>query len=500
MGKGYPGGQYPRGVISLSSAGEQSCLLHNATRELSRFAAETPTREIPPDVLERVKLSFLDGLGVCLRGTTFPWTKMVHEVVSEEGGNGLASLWGTGTRTSLTNAVLFNSTAGHAFEMDDIHKESIIHPNSLAVPIVLALAEADPSLSGGDIIGALTLSYEVGLRIGNAATISLFLNGFHPQGTSGAFVAAAAAGKLLRLDALQMQHAFGIAGSMGAGLMAAQEGAMVKRLHAGRAAQSGMLAALLARRGFTGIPDIIEASYGGFLSSFSRTPNPARLVAGLGNDWEAGKVGFKMYPNVTSIHSALDGLRSILIEENITASQIDEIHVGCGHMTFVHTAWQYQPAGITGAQMNMYYGLSVMARRQNISASDYSEDAIADPENLALVPRIKIAVDPEIESRGPAFRHAARLAVLTTDGRTIRREVWHRRGSPENPVSRQEVEEKFFANVSSLLSVKAAERLKSLAARLDVLADAKEIIEIVSSPFEEVPSDSQISRFGPLHT
>src|SRR3984957_15321715 len=201
--------------MELLVTSAQSPLLQNATRELARFAAETPNREIPLDVQERVKLSFLDGLGVCIRGTTFAWTKMVGELVREEGGNETASLWGTGIRTSLTNAVLFNSTAGHAFEMDDIHKESIIHPNSLAVPVVLALAEAHPSISGCEIAGALALSYEVGLRIGNAATTSLFLNGFHPQGTSGAFVAAAAAGRLLALDAVQMQQALGIAGSMG---------------------------------------------------------------------------------------------------------------------------------------------------------------------------------------------------------------------------------------------------------------------------------------------
>ena len=287
-------------------------------------------------------------------------------------------------------------------------QSSIVHPNSLALPVALALAEADPSLSGRDIVTALILGYEVGLRIGNAATTSLFLNGFHPQGTSGAFVAAATAGRLLALDPAQMQHALGIAGSMGAGLMAAQEGAMVKRLHAGRAAQGGMLAALLAKRGFTGISDVVEAGYGGFLSSFSRTPNVRRLVEGLGEDWEAGKVGFKMYPNVTSIHSALDALRSILVKESLAASRIKEINVGCGHMTFVHTAWEYRPAGTTAAQMNMYYGLSVMALRGDVSALDYSEDTIADPEILAFIPRIKIAVDPEIESRGPSFRHAAR--------------------------------------------------------------------------------------------
>jgi len=462
--------------------GSQSSLLPNATRDLARFASETPHGDIPADVIELVKLSFLDGLGVCLHGTTLPWTRMVREIVQGEGGHKIASLWGSGQHTSLANAVLFNSTAGHAFEMDDIHKESILHPNSLAVPVALALAEADPSLTGRDIVTALTLGYEVGLRIGNAATTSLFLNGFHPQGTSGTFVAAATAGRLLGFDALQMQHALGIAGSMGAGLMAAQEGAMVKRLHAGRAAQSGLLAALLAERGFTGISDVIEASYGGFLSAFSRTPNVHRLMDGLGEDWEAGKVGFKMYPNVTSIHAALDALQSILLDEGVAPAQVKEIHVGCGRMTFVHTAWDYRPLGVTSAQMNMYYGLSVMALRRAASAADYSEDAIADPEIIAFMPRIKIAVDPEIEGKGPSYRHAARVTLLTTGGRTFSREVLHRRGSPENPVTRQDVEAKFVANVRRLLGSSAADKLKYLAGRLDVLANATEIIEIIAAP------------------
>jgi 2-methylcitrate dehydratase PrpD len=470
-------------------ASAQSPLLPDATRDLARFAVETRPGDIPAEVIERIKLSVIDGLGVCLHGTTLPWTRMVYEVVQDEGGNSVASLWGTGRQTSLSNAVLFNSTAGHAFEMDDIHKESILHPNSLAVPVALALAEAHPTLSGRDIVTALALGYEVGLRIGNAATTSLFLNGFHPQGTSGAFVAAVTAGRLLGLDALQMQHALGIAGSMGAGLMAAQEGAMVKRLHAGRAAQSGLMAALLARRGFTGISDIVEAGYGGFLSSFARTPNVGRLMQGLGDkslgdNWEAGKVGFKMYPNVTSIHAALDALRSIRVEGHVTAAQVEEIQVGCGHMTFVHTAWDYRPIGVTAAQMNMYYGLSVMALKGNVSAADYSADAIADPKIMAFMPRIKIAVDPELESRGPAYRHAARVAVLTTDGRTFRREVLNRRGSPENAVTRQDVEAKFDANVSRLLGADAANRLKSLAAQLEVLTSVKELIDVIAAPLQ----------------
>ena len=461
----------------------QPSLLPHATRDLARFAAKTTLADIPADIVARIKLSFIDGLGVCLQGATLPWTQKVYELVREEGGKPAASIWGAGHRTSLTNAVLVNSTAGHAFEMDDIHKESIVHPNSLAVPIVLALAEAEPTITGADIALALTIGYEVGLRIGNAATTSLFLNGFHPQGTSGAFVAAATAGKLLKLDHEAMQNALGIAGSMGAGLMAAQEGAMVKRLHAGRAAQGGLMAGLLARRGFTGISDVVEAGYGGFLSSLSRTPDVARLMDGLGEDWEAGKVGFKMYPNVTSIHAALDALRAILIEEHLAAPDIAEIEVGCGHMTFVHTAWEYRPAGVTAAQMNMYYGLSVMALRKDVSAADYSEATIADPEILSLMRRIRISEDAELESRGPAFRHAARVRVRTNDGRSFAREILHRRASPEHPVTWEDIKRKFNGNVAGLLAPTSAERLLEFGATLERLADVGAINEILATPF-----------------
>src|ERR1700761_4784815 len=132
-------------------------LLPDATRELARFAATTRFEQIPAEVIERIKLSLIDGLGVCLQGSTLPWTRIVHDLIHEEGGKPVASVWGRGRRTSLTNAVLANSTAGPAFEMDDIHKESIVHPNSLAVPVAMALAGADPSIRGRDVALALTV-------------------------------------------------------------------------------------------------------------------------------------------------------------------------------------------------------------------------------------------------------------------------------------------------------------------------------------------------------
>ena len=426
-------------------------LLEHATRDLARFAAALRYEDLPRAVVDHAKLCLLDGIGVCLHGATLPWTRLLHQVVLAEGARPAVSLWGTGQQGSWAQAALANGTAGHAFEMDDIHKESVLHPNSLTSPIALGYAEARGA-TGRQMLAAIVTGYECGTRVGNAATTALFLNGFHPQGTSGTIVAAATAGLMLGLDAVQMQNAFGIAGSCAAGLMAAQEGAMVKRLHAGRAGESGVRAAELAARGFTGISDIFEAPYGGFLSSLSRTPRPEKLTAGLGETWEVLNTGFKMYPTVTSIHAALDALRAIMAAGGLRAEDIERIEVGIGHMTHVHCAWPYKPAGITAAQMNLFYGLAVTAVQGQVTAAAFTEDQLAAADLMAFIPRITAHEDAGLEAMGPAFRHACRMVVTTRDGRSLRHEELHRRASPENPVSAAEVEAKFRSNLNGILS------------------------------------------------
>lgn len=446
-------------------------LLPEATARLAAFAAGLRFEDLPAAVVRQAKLSLLDGIGVCLLGATLPWTRRVQAMCLAEGATPAAALWASGHRGSLAQGVLCNATAGHAFEMDDIHKESVLHPNSLTTPIALGFAEARPGTTGRAALAAIVAGIEVGARVGNAATTALFLNGFHPQGTSGAFVAAATAGRLARLDAGEMQHALGIAGSLAAGLMAAQEGAMVKRLHAGRAAEAGVRAAALASRGFTGIEDVLEAPYGGFLSAIARTPKPERLLAGLGETWETLNVGFKMYPSVTSIHSALDALRHLMATHALAAGDIERIEVGVGHMTFVHTAWPYRPQGVTAAQMNIFYGLSVIALGGEASAADYAERRLADPAILGFIPRIAVHEDAGLEAMGSAFRHACRMVVRTKDGRALSHEVLHRRASPENPVSAAEIEAKFRQSVRDLLSRAEQDEIIDLVDRFDSLED-----------------------------
>ena len=450
-------------------------LLANATRDLAGFAAGLRFDDIPPDVVEHVKLCVLDGIGVALFGAALPWTEHVREVARAEGATPVASFWGTPYRGSIAQAALVNGTAGHAFEMDDIHKESIVHPNSLACPVALAFAEAAGDISGRELLTAIVAGYEVGTRVGNAATMALFLRGFHPQGTSGAFVAAATAGRILGLSAEQMQHALGIVGSLAGGLMAAQEGAMVKRLHAGRAAQAGVQAALLAQRGFTGILDVLEAGFGGFLSAFSGRPDAARLTAGLGSVWQTAQVGFKLYPSVTSIHTALDALDTVMREQALRAEDISRISVGCSHMTFVHTAWPYRPAGVTAAQMNLFHGLSIMALHRDASVRQYHADRLADPAVLGFIERISAFEDDGLEAMGAAYRHGCKLTVTASDGRVFKVERLARRGSPDNPVGEAEIVSKFDANVSEILSRDVADGLRAQVMRLDQLDDTRDI-------------------------
>ena len=456
-------------------------LLPGATLALAEFAASIQYADIPAEVIQRMKTSFLDSVGCCLFGSTLPWTQHVQAMIEEEGARGVASIFGSGVKTSVAGAVLVNATAGHAFELDDIHKESIVHAGSIATPVVVALAEQMGCLNGQKLLTAMTTGYEIGTRVGNAATMGLFFRGFHPQGASGVFVAAASAGKMLELDALRMQHALGIVGSQAGGLMAAQEGAMVKRFHSGRAAQSGVYSAFLAKRDFTGITDVLEAGYGGYLSSYSNTPNAARLTEGLGQVWETAKVGYKPHACVTSIHSALDAFAHLLREHHLSPDDVTTVDIGVSPMTYTHCAWEYKAQGVTAAQMNLYYGIAVIGFDGMAFVAQYAEDRLTDPKILEFIKRIHARIDPEIEAMGPAYRHAARVIITTHDGRQFKHEILNRRGSPENPLAHEEVVYKFRNVVASCLSSPDIDRIIALADQLDTITDTSELFALLAS-------------------
>lgn len=447
------------------------------TRELAAFVSTLQYDALPPDVVEKAKTCLLDAIGCCLFGSTLRWTRIVADMAMEQGGQPQAHILGTTRRTSVTQAVLVNGTAGHAFELDDAHTRASMHVGSVTVPVALALSEWPGNLSGRDFITALVAGYEAGLRIGIAADGHIFKRGFHPAAVCGVFASAATASRALALDADQTQNAFGVAGSQASGLMAAQEGAMVKRLHTGRAAQSGLYGALLAQRGFTGIVDVLEAPFGGFFNAVSENWIPGHVTAGLGNNWEILNVGYKPYATAGASHASLLALDEIMRESGLNATDIVAINVRCTTYCFKHVAWPYVPRGVAAAQLNLYFALAAMAIDRAALIAQFEENRLTDPKLLTFMPKIDIKPDPALDALGHPNRYAMRMTVRTTDGRTLSRESRDRPGSPARALSRQQLIDKF----------------RLLAAPVIPAASAEQIIETVSG-FDQLDSAASLAR------
>ncbi len=448
---------------------------------LARFASELCLDAVPAEVVAHTRNLVLDALGCCIQGSGLQWTRLVRDMVLGEAGPPQSTIIGSPHRVAASQAVLVNATAGHAFEMDDIHRDSIIHGGSIVTPIAIALAQARGGMTGRHMLESVIAGYEVGTRVGAAASQSLLLKGFHPQGTTGTIAAGAAASRALNLDPRKTQHTIGAAASQSAGLMAAQEGAMVKRFHSGRAAQSGVYAALMCERGFTGIENVVEADYGGFLHAYSDDPRPDRLLNGLGERWETADVGYKPFAAVTSIHTALEALSTIVVGNGFTPADIAHIHAYVSEPTYQHCAWEYRAQSVTAAQMNIFYGLAVMVLDGAAFVDQFAEARIDDPIILDFIKRIDVTSDPAINALGPESRHTARLVVTATSGEKHELTVSTRKGSPDNPLSQREIENKFRSNACSLLSETQADELYSLVQRLDTLDDVETLVPLLTA-------------------
>jgi 2-methylcitrate dehydratase PrpD len=455
-------------------------MVPGATRDLATFSSSLSYEDIPAEVVSYVKELILDSLGVILFGNQTPWAKMVAKMAEESGATPRSTILGRCIKTSAPLAALANATGGHSFEYDEVHRDSATHPGSLIVPVVLALAQSEGHRTGRDFITAAVAAYEVGCRIGMTTGMGLFYRGHHPQGSVGVFFSATAASKILHLDAVKTQHALGIAGSHASGLMAAQEGAMVKRMHAGTAAQNGIYGAVLAQKGFTGIENVLEASFGGFINTFSESPRIDYLTAGLGTSWETLNIGYKPYSTVASIHSSLDGLLTMMRENQLKDDDIESLDIGCAKLTYHHCAWEYKPAGLTAAQMNLFYSLAMIAIDGDAGINQFTEDRLKDPQVLALISRITAHIDDEIEAKGRKHRYEVTLNLKTKDGRQFERREYHRRGTREYPPHPGDVEKKFRTLAGKLFDQDTIECLTSFIRNLEEKKSLEELFEMLA--------------------
>src|SRR5579883_2194189 len=300
------------------------------TRGIAEFIAGLTYARIPAEVVARVKLLILDALGCALYGAGLPWSRILMATLGGLDQTRSCIVWGADRRLSAPHAALVNGTLVQSFELDDVHRQGVLHVGAVTLPPLLAATEMRPGLSGRDFLRAAVAGYEIGPRVGKCMGPQHIGQGWHSGATVGVFSAAAGAAAGLRLSSEQAVHALGIAGTQAAGLMAAQYGAMVKRMHAGRAAQSGLYGALLAEAGFTGIVDVFESPYGGFCTTFSRSQdrfNLAELSADLGERFETMRIALKFYACVGSNHTTLDAIRDIRKRRPFAVDDIDRIVV-----------------------------------------------------------------------------------------------------------------------------------------------------------------------------
>ncbi len=450
------------------------------TFRLAEFAAGLTYEQVPPEAVKHMKLCLLDTIGCGLYGSTLPWGDIMAEFVQERGGLPEASLWGKGGRVPAEAAALANGTFVHGFEMDDLHPRSILHPGAVTMPVVLALGEAQGGISGKEALTALIAGYEVGARVGMSVGAQHLRRGFHPTGTIGTFAAAAAAGRTLGLATGSMVHALGIGGSQAGGLMAAQYSSMVKRMHAGRAAQSGVYGALLARRGFTGITDILEADYGGFCTTYAEKPDFTALTAGLGETYETLHVGFKPYCCCGSNHTSLDAVQELLKRHALAKEQIEKIRIYTTQATKLHVGWPYRPESITTAQMNLYYCVAALLKDGEIFVDQFGEERLADPGILSWIDRIEVLHDPALDAAGDAGRHAVRVEMAMACGAVYVTESRHAWGSAHKPMTEEEVRQKFARLTAKVLPRERGEKLAAVIDDLEQLADLAPLLELLN--------------------
>jgi 2-methylcitrate dehydratase PrpD len=452
------------------------------TRRIAEFVAGLSYEAIPKEVVQRIRLLMLDALGCAIYGAGLEWCRILQRALSRLDASRTTSVWGTALKLSSPHAALVNGTEVQSFELDDVHRQGVLHVGAVTLPALIAVAESHADLTGRDFIAAAVAGYEVGPRVGICMGQEHIGQGWHSGATLGVFSAGAAAARGLALDADRTVHALGIAGTQSAGLMAAQYGAMVKRMHAGRSAQSGLYGALLAKDGFTGIADVFEAPYGGFCTTFSRSTDRfklSELSAELGERWETMRISLKFYSCVGSNHTTLDAIRDIQQRRPFSLTDLDKIVVHGSQVTVDHVGWPYRPEGLTAAQLNLPFCVATLLLEGDVFVDQFRPEAVHNAARIELSRKVEVVHDPAITAQGSNFRHKVRVEVHLRDGsvHTETREAPH--GSEQSFASEADIVDKFRKLTRAVLPPKQQDQLVDATLRLEQLGDARRLIELL---------------------
>jgi 2-methylcitrate dehydratase PrpD len=419
----------------MSSAIAMAAASHAADR-LAAYAAHLRYEHLPADIVGLAKTCLIDAVACAIFGARFPWSRAIAAVIAASGASGACSAPGFDRRLDPRQAALALGAFAHAFELDSLRKPGAgAHPGATVALPAFALAQAQ-SRSGRDLIAAIVAGCEVSFRIGAATLHTPELDGFHAPGIVGPFGAAIASGCLLGLSSEQLAYALGIAGSCTGGLLAfarSGQGGMVKRLHLGRAAESGVLAASLAAHGYDGPRTILEGEFG-VLQSFCSRSDPALLTAGLGTFFETSRLCIKPYACHVTAQAPIELLRDLMATHGLAAGDIAGIEVAASAKVASHHG-ERRPADLMLGQYSVPFSLAVAAWRDPADPTAFADDPIHDPGILDLAARIDIV--PGDAGWG------AGLSIALRGGRRISGTIASFRGCPETPMSLDDIAAKF---------------------------------------------------------
>lgn len=434
-----------------------------AARVLARFAAGLRLAEVPMPVRRMAKVCIVDTLGVAMHGATLPWSRIVAEHARRYGTGGPCTLIGSAVRVQAPFAALAHGAFAHAFEQDSLRRPGAgVHPGAAILPAALATAE-EVGASGAQLLLAFVAAVEVMFRIGAASRHSSESLGFHAPGLTGPYGAAIASGLLLGLNADGLTRALGIAGSLSAGLLAfthADDGAMVKRLHLGRAAEAGVTAARLAAGGFDGPSTVLDGRHG-FLEAYCRDAEPARLTAGLGQDWETLRICLKAYPCHVTAHTAVQALRGLMAGHGFVGDDIVRLQITGGPKLLSHHD-NREPVDVMQGQYSVPFCVALAAFRDPIDPRAWNDEAVADPRIRALCRGLSLV--PFGAGDAPDSAWHTRLHVELADGRAFEADAQRFRGMPEEPLDDAGVAAKFLRLAGPLGEPRTAALLNGLLA------------------------------------
>jgi 2-methylcitrate dehydratase PrpD len=462
-------------VGAASSSAPPAPFPSTISQRCAQWAASVQFEDFPSALRDAARWRLLDTLGGGLAATALPAAQSVSAALDDldDCAGGRADVLGGG-RAGAPWAALANGTLFHALIFDDTHNETIIHPDSVIVATALAAAQATHA-SGRAFLTALLAGSELACRIGLAAVRRFHAAGFQPTAVIGPLAAACAAGRLYGLDARQIAHAVGIAGSFASGIIESwADGAWAQLLHPGWAAHSGITAAALAKRGFTGPATVIEG-HAGVFSTHTRAGGEsfafARVTEGLGEHWESEQIAFKPYPCGHVIHPFLDavlalhraGLKAEEVERIVCPIADYMIGVVCEPV-----AQKRRPHSDAQARTSLQYSLAEALVLGCLDARGYREESLRDPRILALADKIDFRVD---ETAPDSRTYKGWVIVQTVDGRTLEHVEASARGSAAHPMTEAELRAKFAANASLRLSSAHAQRVADLVFGVDELPD-----------------------------